>query len=236
MMLYKNCRMPGAATNRAVFLWRIFKAAIACIADAVVFYLRTLKPVRNCHGLYLLREETRFYADNLETVLFDHLHSHERHYSFFYSAIIRVLEEVGSKLLERSWGKIDKLSNSPVIIQRAEREIEDIYPAREELVVFSAGETKMSYMLDLLCSPAASQGWGDTASDRRLSCAKRAVYEALLDAQSDPMNGVPEHRRASACVKALDGLERELFLSLYRENGMNIEEAYAAAQVLTAQV
>lgn len=236
-MNIRQLKRPSEARNKVQAYFYAQRIAMCQLWIALSLCATTPKRIKTHEQARELRDRLRYNADTEEILTFDAAYESYVTNNALHSCLLRAIESLTDKIHMRMWQKLSEAKSDPCVIAEAERYVlQNRVPESEKLVVFESGDVSMSYALTLLCSQEASRGYAEIGEFNSLSCARRSVYEALCRAQNDPFNGVEKHRRASEAVEVLYGLERELFLKLYRENGMNLREAHAAAVALTAQV
>jgi hypothetical protein len=234
-MNIRRFKLPSQAENKVQAVFYTSRVAVLLIVEIVKMRTKTLRDLRNHSEATQLRASLFHYGETLETISFDNWNNNTPSLNVF-RPVLRFLERVSEDVSERGWNKLSRAWGDAQIIESAEREILALNSVEDDyLVIFKSGDVTMSPVLELLCSQEAARGYAMIGEWDSLSCTKLSVYEAVCDAQRDPFNMVPEHRRATTAHKSLEREARNLFLHLYRGGGMNLDSAYAAACVLTTQ-
>lgn len=236
-MNIRELKRPSEARDKVQAYFYAQRIALCQLWITLSLCVTTPRKIKNHEQARDLRDKLRYNADTEEILTFDAAYESYVTSNALHTYLLRAIDALADRMHTRMWQKLSEAKSDPKVIAETERYVlQNQVPESEKLVVFRAGDVSMSYALTLLCSQEASRGYAEIGEFDSLSCTRISVYEAICKAQSDPLNGVASHRRASEAVEALCGLERELFLKLYRENGMNLREAHAAAVALTAQV
>ena len=233
----RRFKLPSEAENKVQAVFYTSRVLVVLTFEIIKMRVRTLRAVRNYRDAIWLRDSLSHYGEMLEIFSFDAVNCRCRITNVkFLMPALEMLMRAAEDVSEQGWYKSARARGDEKIIESAEREILALHPVEDDyLVVFKSGDVSMAPVLEILCSQAASRGYAMIGEWDSLSCTKLSVYNAVCDAQQDPFNMVPEHRRASTAYKSPEGVTRDLFLQLYRSGSMNLESAYAAACVLTTQ-
>ena len=231
----RRFKLPSEAENKVQAVFYTSRVVVVLIVEIIKMRVRTLRPVRNYNDVAWLRDSLSYYGETLDILSFDTWNDNTPGIKVL-RPVLRVLERVSEDVSEQGWRKLARARRDKQIIESAEREIANLYPIEDDhLVIFKSGDVSMAPVLELLCSQEASRRYAMTGEWDSLSCTKLSVYKAVCDAQQDPFNMIPEHRRASTAYETLEREARDLFVQLYRSGSMNLESAYAAACALTTQ-